>query len=548
MTEQTESKQIEEKQKETAQAENTFHTEKKKTNSVWLFVRGIAFVLVGILLLGQVQQILIRKNYYPVFENIYPTVNGIDAVEKNHVDVLFLGSSHIEYGISPMQIYEDTGIITYNMGTAKQQVPNSYYLLKRVLKKQSPKVVVMDMSPAFLKNTDNAAWRYLLDSMKLDFNKLDMLFNGYRKAKNSDGFFAGLFPIIKYHSRWDDLTKEDFLPAKEGFYYSAGQYVRALNQPTDVTLEQVDQDAKTVQDKEYTTKINQKNVEYYEKIRDLCNENGAELLLVKMPVRALPSEYHSAWTKDRYEASKELAKELGVSYYDFQYDTDLGIDYQHETVDEGHHLNMFGAKKATNAMESYLLTHYDLEKRTSSVYDEGLNVYHKVWEIALLHSKEDAASYFEELSKKQENYILVIGAKDGQLAKQGDETKGYLKRLGLLQTDSDLKKKLYGAILLGKEVTFESFEDETKIANEFTVADSVYTLMVNQTSTSISVEGKNQFLEEKGILLVVIDRETGVAVDSITLSTKEDGTCEFEREALDGDERFQLYEDTISHQ
>ena len=67
-------------------------------------------------------------------------------MEANSVDVLFLGTSHVGKGISPMKIYENTGIKSYNLFTSMQGVESSFFLLENALKRQQPKVVFLDVS------------------------------------------------------------------------------------------------------------------------------------------------------------------------------------------------------------------------------------------------------------------------------------------------------------------------------------------------------------------------------------------------------------------
>ena len=66
-------------------------------------------------------------------------------MEKDTVDVLFLGTSHSYCGFSPQDFYDLHGIRSYNLGSSRQGIWLSYYWLKEALKTQKPKIVVKEV-------------------------------------------------------------------------------------------------------------------------------------------------------------------------------------------------------------------------------------------------------------------------------------------------------------------------------------------------------------------------------------------------------------------
>src|SRR6056297_2752895 len=62
-----------------------------------------------------------------------------------NIDVLVVGTSQAEYGINTRYMYKQTGEFSFNASSAGQQMDSSYYLLKDVLKKNNPKLVVIDI-------------------------------------------------------------------------------------------------------------------------------------------------------------------------------------------------------------------------------------------------------------------------------------------------------------------------------------------------------------------------------------------------------------------
>ena len=64
--------------------------------------------------------------------------------EKENFDVLFFGTSHLINSVYPMQLYNDYGIISYNMGNNSSNIPTTYWILKMALNYKKPKLVVID--------------------------------------------------------------------------------------------------------------------------------------------------------------------------------------------------------------------------------------------------------------------------------------------------------------------------------------------------------------------------------------------------------------------
>ena len=64
---------------------------------------------------------------------------------ENSIDVIALGSSHMQYAFDPAVFYTETGYYSYVMGSQCQPVSITYHMLEEVLKTQSPEVAVIDV-------------------------------------------------------------------------------------------------------------------------------------------------------------------------------------------------------------------------------------------------------------------------------------------------------------------------------------------------------------------------------------------------------------------
>ena len=130
------------------------------------------------------------------------------AQPKNTIDVVFMGSSHVHYNINTADLWANYGIASYDYSSAEQPLWISYYYLKEICKYQNPKLGVLDLyCPAKFK--DDYQYYYLTDSlngMKFSLNKLQMLYDSCELSNIFDYFPS----IVTYHSRYDELSDEDF--------------------------------------------------------------------------------------------------------------------------------------------------------------------------------------------------------------------------------------------------------------------------------------------------------------------------------------------------
>ena len=64
---------------------------------------------------------------------------------KTDYDVLFFGTSHVLNAIAPMQLWNEYGITSYNLGYHGCGIVKTYYLLQIALKYHKPKIAVFDI-------------------------------------------------------------------------------------------------------------------------------------------------------------------------------------------------------------------------------------------------------------------------------------------------------------------------------------------------------------------------------------------------------------------
>ncbi len=250
--------------------------------------------------------------------------------EKYSHDVVFVGDCEVYENFSPVTMWEERGITSYIRGSAQQLIWQSYYLLEEVFERESPKVVVYNVQSMKYSEPQSEAYnRMTLDGMPLSKHKIDAI---NASMTEDEDMISYLIPFLRYHSRWSELTDDDFRYAfSHDNVTVAGYLMRAdvkpmTKLPTAPVLEDYE--------------IGERCWEYLDKMRELCDANGATLVLIKSP--SLWPHWYEQWDGQ----ISAYAEKYGLRYINLLNVSDeIGLDMQTDTYDGGLHLNIYGAEK-----------------------------------------------------------------------------------------------------------------------------------------------------------------------------------------------------------
>jgi len=298
-------------------------------------------VLVGVLLFAALTK-LCQPKYYFVLESKSPETEmwkSFYGLERDSLDILFLGSSHIYNSIDPEQFEERTGLRGFDMSTSNQDASLSYYLLRETLRYQKPKTVVMDLYGLQLEPmTKESSYKRTLDDMRWSCNKLEVI-QTWLPHMEGETLLPRLFTLLDYHGRWNDLTDADingkaYITSRRGFC------------PTDETAEGITHDKYFSDEEEHA--FSETTLDYMRSIIELCRQNGMELILIKTP--------DTGWTAKWSEAARSLAGHYSLPYTDFNEPELLPEINLDDTTDwrNANHLNSRGAVKFTDYLADYL--------------------------------------------------------------------------------------------------------------------------------------------------------------------------------------------------
>lgn len=288
--------------------------------------------------------------------------------ETGEHDVIFLGDCEVYANYSPMELYRDYGITAYIRGTPQQLVWMSYYIAEETFRQETPRVLVFNVNAMRYSEPVSEAYnRLTIDKMRWSSSKAGIILASMTEEEQ---FLSYVFPILRYHSRFDKLTQEDFTY----LFQVRDNTFNGFQLHTEVEAAGALPVKRVLADYQFGEIC----YEYLEKLCVLCEENGTELILVKAP------SLYPYWYEEYDAQIREFAAEYGLSYYNFTGQTDkIGLDFTADTYDGGYHLNLAGANKLSRYFGNILVEEHGLadhrqDSEIAAVYDKKLQEYDRI--------------------------------------------------------------------------------------------------------------------------------------------------------------------------
>lgn len=285
---------------------------------------------------------------------------------KDH-DVIIIGDCEVYENISPITLWEEYGITSYIRGSAQMLVWHSYYILEETLKYEKPDVVIFNVLAMKYNEPQSEAYnRMFLDGMKWSSTKLKAIKVSMTEEETTLSYLA---PIFRFHSRWDELTEEDF---KYMFGVPKVSHNGYLMRCDIKPLERLP----ALRNPEFTD-FGENAYAYLDKITSLCKENDIELLLIKSP------SVYPHWYDEWDQQIVDYAARNGLQYVNtLKLQSTIGIDMTTDTYDAGLHLNLYGAEKFSKWLGQYLQDTYNVadhrnDPELSARYEQKVAAYYK---------------------------------------------------------------------------------------------------------------------------------------------------------------------------
>ena len=341
----------------------------------WFAAAKIAgFLVLAVMMIQFLNRLFVPKWTLPQDNRITNIIEGFYEEPKESLDVIFLGNSDVYRGVSPIYLWQEYGYASYVRSTPGQKLWVSYYQLLETLEYQTPDLLVFAVDSLFNEeHSGEGNYRKTFDTMRLSAVKLqavmDPVFEFDFDAKSSY-----IFPFIRYHSRWNQLTQEDVT-----FYYQKDNHFPYKGLDLSVDVKPYEGGYSYMEDRGEVAVIGERAGTYMDKIVEICQEKGIQLMLVEIPST-------DSWTLAKSQATEVYARENGLPFVDLNYVMDgFDFDWTLHTSDYGDHLNVWGAEAVTEYLGRYISENYDIpDRRGEAAYAQ--------WDAdALIYEADKAA-------------------------------------------------------------------------------------------------------------------------------------------------------------
>lgn len=323
----------------------------------------IVFWAIGICIFNQVSEVLRAKT-----SSNKNMVHALYEIEKDTIDVLVLGSSHGYSSVQPNVLWHDYGITSLSMCSQGQYVPGSYYLLLEALKYQKPKIVLFESYYLYWEEKEylEARVRQAFDGVRMGKVKLEAL-KELLPPPDEMSFKDRLsyyIPFIMYHSRWSNLKYYDFNTTKLFLKGSIQNYTVFPVEDPGVP--------------DTVSKIPEISLEYFEKIRQTCEDNGIQLVVYAAPFGIAENNVEKYnFCMGVNNALEAYLAEENIPFLYYHKIPEAGIDFSTDFRNETH-MNTYGAVKISRHLGDYFSQQFDLEDhRQDPAYESWNEDYEK---------------------------------------------------------------------------------------------------------------------------------------------------------------------------
>lgn len=356
-------------------------------------------------LVGIVLVILVFGRLVRVLEANYDgnqALNGLYRLDKNTVDVVFYGSSHVYAGINTVELWDTYGISGYDLAGTMQTLWNSYYNMEETLKYQSPKAMVVDVYGALIEEEYYTSTNVIknVSSMRFSINKIRNVWS----SVPHDEFLSYLLSYPLIHDSYRSIDKTHYVREESQI---GGQWYKGFKPSFSIT----DYDSLPTVTEALDNKVpTEKNIIYLQKMVDLAKVNQIQLAFIVVPYEGWQEEDEAI-----YSWIEEFARENDVLFLngnrklrDMKFDP--ATDYA-----EASHLNYSGACKFTLYLGEWLLDNCTLDDHRGEAAYDSWQKYSDSWSSFVtnkeLASCSDLKTYIGKL-ESGEDYIIFISLSD----------------------------------------------------------------------------------------------------------------------------------------
>ena len=316
---------------------------------------------------------------------------------RDSIDTVFIGNSDIYRAISPVDLFQQTGITSAIAGRPNKQLSEVPGDIRDILRYQNPKTIVLETDCMF--SGTNPGFKKGISPLEAEAAKVDVAGQTPSKAKAADvvgqappqatdaahqnifdkckallqegdsAFLAALnykFPLVKYHDNWKHLKLTAFLQPRGKYHFSN----KGMAYANTVKAYPFGNEYMQLSGGKHAM-LSEEKLDQFQKIYDLCDRNGIRLVLLTVPSA-------NTWNKGKSDTVKQLAKKYDLTYYDYNHQLPAGFDWATDSKDGGNHLNYAGASAVTKDLAKKLTD--DLTMSPTSLTKEQKQQWKKDYE------------------------------------------------------------------------------------------------------------------------------------------------------------------------
>ena len=276
------------------------------------------------------------------------------------IDVLALGSSHMQYAFNPSVFYANTGYYSYVLGSDCQPFSMSVSLLEEALKTQSPSVVVVDVFT--LLSQSEVCYADGMYYLAMEETTGETRVEAGKQVPDKKLGLQYTYDFLMNHSNWKYLDfshPESIIKNAEtskGYNDTFG-YVAQM--PTDFSY--IPLTTFTPEPYELSDGVKHQ----LDRMISLCNDNDIQLIFIKTPYtidQKSTNQLNAIW---QYLDSQDQ------QYIDF---TTMTEELHWFTGMDGDtwHNNVWGANIITTYLSEYIQEHSDVSDHVDSSVMDGL--------------------------------------------------------------------------------------------------------------------------------------------------------------------------------
>lgn len=255
--------------------------------------------------------------------------------ELSNEDVLIFGSSRAKHHYVPDIIEDSLGLTCYNTGEDGNGVILGYGILKMVVERYTPKLIIYDVCGFDIYQDDNMKYLNLLKPYYDEFG-IDSIF----WKINPKTRFMMKSNLYRYNTTCLRLVGNYFHPLNNYPQGYSALYNTMDYEPEIQGLEIVSKD---------TLKI-----DFFEDFIHLTQEKGIQLICCVSPV------YKVQFYDDYYKPIEELCERYGVPFYDFSIENE--ISKKRAYFQDRTHMNDSGARLYTNKLIAIIREIYNVQQ------------------------------------------------------------------------------------------------------------------------------------------------------------------------------------------